>query len=124
MKARVTSDRRERPASIGKKPGPRRATSAEPITVDRAIELYPGEWIVMIVTGYDENHCISEGIVMAHSRSYKRADDIRWKLAGESDRPAGPVYLFEGYPPIRTGEEARRALAELLEHPERWPAWW
>src|SRR5437868_1480758 len=99
------------------------AQEAQPISIDEAIARYPGEWIVLQVTGYDQNHIISHGIVLAHTSSYDEAQKIMFSLPFPPPPPGGPYYIREGYPQIRTGAELRQALKELAENPERWTEW-
>ncbi len=96
----------------------------QPVSIDEVIARYPGQWILMQVTA-SENGWPSRGYLLAHGDSYEevcqaRSTRLRMLAPGE-----GLLYLFDAYPPIRTGEELGRSLQELREQedfdPFRWP---
>ena len=72
------------------------------LTVDEVIALHRDEWILMKVTGFDEDGWPKKGFVLAHS---PRRDDISKALAEEPPRaeprpgtPHEPYYVFNAFP--------------------------
>jgi hypothetical protein len=94
-------------------PKPRTKTkTAQIVTVDEAVDLYRGDWIVMRVTSFDAKKEPLAGVVVSHSRSHDRA----FKSLGEELRHKKPedfYYIFLGEPTGRTGEDLRKQLEEL-----------
>ena len=94
-------------------------------SVDEATAAYPREWILMQITGEDENKHPSHGHVIAHGFDEEL---ITSKLVERArtpcDEPGGPYYIFAAYPRVRTGEELRRAIEGLSRDddfdPDRW----
>ncbi len=71
-------------------------------TVDETIALHRDEWILMKVTGFDEDGWPEKGFVLAHS---PRRSDISDALAKEPprterapDAPYQPYYVFNAFP--------------------------
>jgi hypothetical protein len=95
------------------------------MSVDDAIARYPGEWILMAVTGSDMDGWPSQGYVLGHHPARRKMCQARSKLLATSDRPAGALYLFDGYPLLRTGEAVRQALEAARDTDAhdlvRWP---
>lgn len=79
--------------------------------MDDAIGLHSGEWLLMKVTGFDEDGLPSRGQIIAHSKSHARVCNELIKI-GAGGESGDRFYLFQAYPRIRTGEELRRAIAE------------
>jgi hypothetical protein len=93
-------------------------------SIDEVIARYPGQWIVMRVTEYDERHLPARGVLIAHARSRRAAARIWGDEIPRTKPGEGVLSLFDAYPRITTGEEARRSLAELRDQgdpPGRWP---
>jgi hypothetical protein len=94
--------------------GPRATTPSAPAnaggspverTVEETIKLHRGEWILMKVTGFDEDGWPERGFVLAHS---PRRGDISKALRKEPpradrgpDAPYEPYYVFRAFPRIR-----------------------
>ena len=90
----------------------------QPISVDRTIELYRGEWILMKVTEFDADRIPSCGFVLLHS--HDRAE-ISERLATEPPRSnvpdkrgSGPYYIYCANPRSRSGPEVNRAGIQLV----------
>ena len=88
---------------------------APPVSVDEVIQTYPGEWILLKITDYDESKWPSHGHVVAHSKSHARV----WRRLAEVVSRYGwadlPYYVFSAYPHLKTGDEVRQALKNLQE---------
>ncbi len=90
----------------------------ELMTVKEAITRFYGEWVLMKVTEYDEDHWPSEGYVIAHA---PEREEISKALALEPPRGSLPpdvprlrYYPFLAYPRVRSGPEYRAATAEFF----------
>src|SRR6266508_2690261 len=93
-------------------------------SMDDILARYPGEWIALRVTGYDDRHWPAEGEIIARARSRARAWHRLTDYMLSSQRRPGPYTVFQAVPYITTGDELRRSLAELIEQgdpPGRWP---
>ena len=84
------------------------------LTVDETIARYRGDWILMKVTGFDEDGWPGQGYVLAHS---PRRGDISKALTKEPpraerspDAPYDPYYIFKAFPRFRGGP-----LSDLVE---------
>jgi hypothetical protein len=99
--------------------GPR----AEICSVDEVIERYPGEWIVMRITEYDERHLPARGVLIAHSPSRRTAQRIWGEELSRTEPGNGVLSLFDACRRITTGEELSASLAELIAGPDPvpWP---
>ena len=104
--------------------GPRRkAATTKPISIDEAIALYPGKWLLMKVTEFDESHIPSHGVIVAHGthRKVSKKLDELWPIGGKLD---GTYYQFcanpGGHPRGRTGEDLRKALERAEGDPRAW----
>ena len=86
-----------------------------PISVDEAIALYEGEWILMRVTALDQDHIPARGHILVHSRSHARVCKELAKLPPASQEPDAHYYVFQAYPYLRTGAEMRQALERARE---------
>jgi hypothetical protein len=97
--------------------------TTEGCSIDEMIARYPGEWIVMRVTEYDERHLPARGALIAHTSSRREAQRIWGDEIPRSKPGDGRLYLFDAYPRITTGEELRKSLAELAAQPDPvpWP---
>jgi hypothetical protein len=84
------------------------------IAVDDVIARYPGEWILMQVTAY-ENGWPSRGRLLARADTYDEVSRARTDLLPQVNWEDGPLYVFDAYPPIRTGEELRQSLEDLQQ---------
>jgi hypothetical protein len=90
------------------------------LSVDEVIARYPGEWILMRVTAYEQGWP-SRGHVLAHSHSRQEVSHV-WSLwLTASSEADGPLYMFDAYPVIRTGDELWASLNGLWEVSEGAP---
>jgi hypothetical protein len=114
-----------RPATINRAVATDDAADHQPqtISVDEINARYPGQWILLQVTAYADGWP-SAGRLLAHSDSYDEASQARSAVCRDLNPADGPLYLFDAFPLIRTGEEFRLALAEPPDDgcdPFRWP---
>ena len=84
-----------------------------PISVDEAADLYPGEWILMKLTAYDENRLPAAGWILAHGKTRRSINKTFVKALEEDLNPALPYYIFQGYHYLRTGERWQEVLDKL-----------
>ena len=97
--------------------------SAAIVSVDEIIARYPGQWILMQVTS-DEGGWPSHGQLLARADTYDEIARARIALLPDVNLADGPLYVFDAYPPIRTGEELRVVLENIRDEtsdPFRWP---
>ncbi|HLZ25368.1 MAG TPA: hypothetical protein VKQ30_24870 [Ktedonobacterales bacterium] len=98
----------------GSEPAPAIDWNGPIMTVDEAIDRYPGQWMLMIVLekrdGWPE-----KGRLIAHSQSRQEIDEIEMAAIRARPDPGGVYSMFEGYHLIRTGEELGRLLDEIWE---------
>jgi hypothetical protein len=95
----------------------------EVCTIDDVIARYPGEWIVMRITEYNERRLPARGVLIAHSPSRRTAQRIWGGELSRAEPGDGVLSLFDAYRRITTGEELRASLAELIAGPDPvpWP---
>lgn len=92
------------------------------LTIDEVNARYPGEWILLLVTDYDEDGSIARGQVAGHSM--RERDLLRLDRQVRAAAPGAMLLIYQAGNWARTGEEARRILAAAGE---RWTdkrAWW
>ena len=90
------------------------------MSVNEAIARFRGEWVLMKVTEYDEDHWPSRGYVIAHSpdrEEINAAIPLRSQEVISPEAPRQPHYVFLAYPRARSlaeylamskGEESRQ----------------
>jgi hypothetical protein len=91
------------------------------ITIDEAINLYQGDWLIMEVTRVDEDHYPAEGVVVARAApSNPRRSKTLAAAVAELRRAGKRCYVFCAEPRVRTMREVREAMAEGIAsgHPE------
>jgi hypothetical protein len=104
---------REHPAA--RKPATARRRRAqtdvptESLPMEEIYPLYPGEWVLVRVTGRDAERGFTHGQVLAHSRSRKKVSQALFRAHDED--PNILTYLFTGGPSPTTSEEWAEALA-------------
>ena len=65
------------------------------VAVEEARDLYPGKWVAMEITEFDEHHRSKFGIVRFARKSRKRLNDELFKLGKPSDwLPNGRTLLI------------------------------
>ena len=96
-----------------------KAPAAEIVSVDKAVDLHRGEWIVMRVTSFDEKKMPLAGQVVAHSRSHSRLLKKVATTLAEAKKQQAHYYIFLGEPRGWTGEDLRRQLEELADQEDR-----
>ena len=98
------------------------AADAGPLSLDKIIARFRGEWVLMRVTGHDEEHWPSEGYVLAHAPTQGALLEAEEKapqpIAGQ------PYYAFFAEPFITSGPiyeaEVKRFFSNLaLANPAR-----
>lgn len=82
---------------------------AESLPMEEIYPLYPGEWVLVRVTGRDAEHGLTHGQVLAHSRSRKKVSQALFRAHDED--PNILTYLFTGGRSPTTREERTEALA-------------
>jgi hypothetical protein len=97
-------------------------TASEPLSMDQVNARYPGEWVLLLVTALDEHHEASHGHVLCHSSLRREISRIvRRTHAADSD---ALLYIFVAGPRIRSGEDARKLLAQIADKWDDKNAWW
>ena len=87
-------------------------------TVEEVIELCRDQWILMHVTGFDDRHRPTRGIVLAHS--FRRAEISRAleleppPADPSSGKPRRPYYIFRAFQRIESRAELERVVADLI----------
>src|SRR5581483_3416784 len=81
------------------------------LSVEEASRLYEGEWVLMRVTGYDQEHNISEGEVLCHSPS--RAQISRCVQRVRRQDRSVLLYIFLGGTRRLHGDELRTFLENI-----------
>jgi hypothetical protein len=77
------------------------ATEAETLTLDEIIARHRGEWVLMRVTRYDEDHWPAEGSVVAHASSQEELLEAEERAPRAT--PGQPYYSFLAVPHIKSG---------------------
>lgn len=95
---RAKSTEQRRPADDG----------AQIMTVNEASRRYAGEWVLMKITGFDENHGLKEGVVVCHSRSRARISRYDEKVHNED--PTALCFVFPAGGLHLTPEETRELM--------------
>ena len=82
------------------------------VTVNEATDLFPGEWILMRVSEFDEHHTVTRGEIVTHNRSHARVwATLGKRLSPPPEKPKDLYYLFHGFRHLHTGEAFREAIA-------------
>jgi len=94
-------------------------TQAQVLSVDEAIARHPNEWIFMQVTGEDEYHAPSYGVILAH---HPERDDIQRTIMATIAARKGDerYYVFQAYPRNLTFKQVIDRCLDTLD--ERWHA--
>ena len=78
------------------------------MSVNEASRRYAGEWVLMKITGFGENHDMKEGIVVCHSRSRARISKYVGKVHDED--PTALTFVFPAGAMHLTADEARELM--------------
>jgi hypothetical protein len=97
-------------------------TAGEPLSLDEVRTRFDGEWVLLLETAWDELQEPTHGHVLCHSKSRRDISKVL-KQVDTLDARA-PVYIFLAGPRIRTGEEARKFIAQLAANWTDKHAWW
>ncbi len=111
MAARTRTTAKQR---RGSEPAPAIDWDGPIMTVDEAIDLYPGQWMLMLLLG-DPFKESRGGRLLAHGDSHEQISALSVEVARARPHPDGVYSMFDGYHLIRTGEGLRRLLDELYE---------
>ena len=87
------------------------------LTIEEIIDRHRDQWVVMRVTGRDEDHWPVKGIVLVVARRQQEALDELERLVAvhpETRRKGQPVCSFLAQPDIGPGPEFDALLEELL----------
>ena len=109
-RARTTAAKRRN----GAEPPPAIDWNGPIMTVDEAIDRYPGQWMLMLLLG-DPWRQNRGGRLLAHSESHEEITTLSIEAARTRPHPDGVCTIFDGHRPIRTGEEFGRLLDEIWE---------
>ena len=89
----------------------------EIISVDEAVDRYLGDWVIMPVTRFDDDHIPSDGRIIGHWPPGEESDRIITKTLRELLRspakPGNPYYLFSARPTVRPDPEIKEAAKEM-----------
>ena len=84
------------------------------LSMDEVCERYPGQWVIVRVTAWDEQAGIpSAGQVVAHGDDKKVKETL--KALPSPDNPDRPYYLFLASPRVRSPEDWRGVIARAAE---------
>jgi hypothetical protein len=87
-------------------------------TIAEIVAQYSGEWVLMRVTGYDENHWPATGFVVAHSPDEEALStaSIPAPYSGpeSADTLGQRLYFFRAVPRIRSGPAYDDAAAKFV----------
>ncbi|HET7034126.1 MAG TPA: hypothetical protein VFI42_00440 [Thermomicrobiaceae bacterium] len=106
-----------------------RALGRQPVRdaapIDQVRETYDGEWVVVRIEAYDENHQPSCGTVLFHGHDHDAAWDALGQLMAHTPESTAAYAVFQAVPLVRTGEEMRKALekAESSGAERAWTRW-
>ena len=99
-------------------PKPRAKTKpGEIVSMDEAVDLHRGAWIVMRVTSFDEKPLA--GIVVEHSPRHSRLLKRVGPSLIDAKRQQAHYYIFLGEPRGRTGEDLRKQLEEIAAEEDK-----
>jgi hypothetical protein len=87
--------------------------SPRSLPIDEIYERYPGEWVVVKVTGLDEHQRIARAEVLAHSPT--RGVVSAALVEAHRKDPTIRTYVFFGGRSARSVEEWREQLAQTAE---------
>lgn len=108
-----------------------RSAEIGPLSLDEIIDRYGGEWILMRVTGHDEEHWPAEGYIVARAASQEEL--LEAEELAPPPTPGQPYCSFLAQHDIRSGPEydaaVKRFIAGLvMANPARrgrsWTATW
>jgi hypothetical protein len=91
-------------------------------SIGEVIARYPGQWIVMRVTGYDEDGSPADGEIVARAQAF--ADASRMLTECLFGPVPGRYHLFREQRHLLPGDELRKRIADLIaqgDPPGRWP---
>ena len=80
------------------------------MTIDEAVELYPGEWMLMQVLERDDYHSPSRGVIVAHRQTRGGIQKTLIRILIEAKGSARQYYFFCGFRDLRSPEEWQEAL--------------
>ena len=89
----------------------------EELTIEQIIDRHRDQWVVMRVTGHDEDHWPAKGHVLVSAPRQRQALDELERLVAahpETRRKGQPLYSFFAQPDIGPGPEFDAFLQELL----------
>ena len=90
------------------------------MTVDEVAELYPGQWVLMRVTGENEYRHPWRGHILAVSHDDRHIPKALSREPKRSQLPPGvkppEYYIFQAYRPIYPGPEWDAWLARVRMH--------
>jgi hypothetical protein len=87
---------------------------SQAVTIDEAIAQFPGQWILMKVTAFDQHRIVSHGEILAHGSNREMSRALS-KILPPPGSLSSPYYLFSASPRARNGTELRAALTGAAE---------
>ena len=90
------------------------AAEPRPMTIDEAVEAYPGRWMLIKVTARNKYDAPTEGIVVANGPT---RDSIQEAVMEHLVRrqPDSSYYVTKGYKRLRTREEFEDLVRRMIE---------
>lgn len=85
------------------------------VSFDDAMTKYAGQWLLLRVSRADAQGHPTDVHVIAHGPSQDVVCRAMAEVTPQAEPPEHLYYVVEAYPHIRSGEAARRALAERAE---------
>ena len=87
------------------------------LSVDEVIARYHGEWILLLVTRFDERFNPVQGVVVAHSPDRQQVSAALRRepprAALPASKPSGHYYTFKAFPRVHVGETDEQAEARF-----------
>lgn len=87
-------------------------TESGPLSLDEIIDRYGGEWVLMRVTGHDEDWWPAEGFVVAHASS--QAELLEAEEQAPPATPGQPYCAFFAQHDIKSGPEYDRMVKRFI----------
>jgi hypothetical protein len=99
--------------------------TAEIISVNQAVGSHPGEWLVMKVKSVESDGRPRSGELLLHTRHQALAWKKLGKILEREGETSEPYAVFRAVDVLRTGEEMRRALSEIMRtgSDQAWRKW-
>ena len=90
------------------------SAGSRPMTIDEAVEAYPGQWMLIKVTAVNKYDAPAEGIVVAVGPTRDSIQDAVMEHLVHR-RPDSSYYVTSGYKRLRTREEFEELVRRTIE---------